>query len=130
MDPRQFDSLILQNQGFNTLNNVVHSNVVQNMAEQTLQSVHAMQGMQITQPKESAYNPAGLYGVNPQHQPLQPNTSQHQFLAVVNGAQKGPFTLEQLKGLAIADVISEDTLVWMQGMPEWVSLRVCLANLK
>ena len=51
MDPRQFDSLILQNQGFNTLNNVVHSNVVQNMAEQTLQSVHAMQGMQITQPR-------------------------------------------------------------------------------
>lgn len=126
MDPRQFDSLILQNQGFNTLNNVMQSNAAQDMSQQTLQSIQTMQT-----PVPQGHMPQ--HAVLPMFQnqsTQQQSTTLHQFFAVVNGAQKGPFTLEQLKGLAIADVINEGTMVWMQGMPEWVSLRVCLANLK
>lgn len=127
MDPRQFDSLILTNQGFNTLNNVANSNVVQGMAQQTLQSI---QTMQTPTPTAPSFTPMGLCGVTSNPQSAPNNVCQHQFYAVVNGGQKGPFTLEQLKGLAIAEVINEDTLVWMQGMPEWVSLKICLSNLR
>lgn len=128
MDPRQFDSLILNNQGFNTLNNVVQSNAVQDMSQQTLQSIQSMQT-----PVAQGHLPqhAVLPMFQKQETPQQSiSSTSSQFFAVVNGAQKGPFTLEQLKGLAIADVINEDSLVWMQGMPEWVALKICLANLK
>lgn len=128
MDPRQFDSLILNNQGFNTLNNVAQSNVAQDMTQQTLQSIHSMQT-----PVAQGHLPQHvvLPMFQKQETPQQSiPSSNYQFFAIVNGAQKGPFSLEQLKGLAIADVINEDSMVWMQGMPEWVALKICLANLK
>jgi hypothetical protein len=52
-----------------------------------------------------------------------------QFYVLLNGAQKGPLTLEQLKGLAVVDVINEATQVWRMGTPEWTDLKTCLASL-
>lgn len=127
MDPRQFDSLIINNQGFNTLNNIVSSNTSQGLAQQTLQSI---QTMQTPAPPEPKFAPAGLCGVNPTQPITQNNIPPHQFYAVVNGSQKGPFSLEQLKGLAIADVLNTESMVWLVGSPEWTDLKTCLANLK
>ena len=36
-----------------------------------------------------------------------------QFMVMVNGAQQGPFSIEQLKGMP------PSTMVWTQGMPAW-----------
>ncbi len=130
MDSLDFDALILNNQGFNTLDTLTNSNNVQNMTQATLQSIHAMQTampqghlpqhtvLPAFQKHEAAAPVAGM------------SQNQHQIFAIVNGSQKGPFTLEQLKGLAIADVINSESLVWMSGMPEWVDLKTCLSNLK
>jgi hypothetical protein len=130
MNPLDFDALILNNQGFNTLDTLAQSNNVQSMTQTTLQSIQAMQTpvpqghipqhvvLPIFQKQEAATPAAGM------------SQNQPQFFAIVNGSQKGPFTLEQLKGLAIADVINSESLVWMQGLPEWVDLKTCLSNLK
>ena len=121
-----FDALILNNQGFNTLDHVARSNAAQEMAEQTLKNIRTMQTpmpqghlpqhvvLPVFQQKEAGNEPA---------------RQELQFFVNINGSQKGPFTLEQVKGLAIADVIDMDTLVWMPGLPNWVDLKTCLTNL-
>ena len=43
MDAMDFDALLLNNQGFNTMDNLVHSNELQDMSRQTLQNIQAMQ---------------------------------------------------------------------------------------
>lgn len=128
MNPADFDALVFTNQGFNTLNSVANSNVAQDMTNQTLHSIQAMQTPvpQGHLPQHAVLPMFQNQAANQQNVPTPPQ----QFFAVVNGAQKGPFSLEQLKGLAIADVLNEDSMVWMQGMPEWVPLKICLSNLK
>jgi hypothetical protein len=130
MNGMDFDALILNNQGFNTLDGLANSNNVQNMTQTTLQSIQTMQTpmpqghlpQHVVLPAFQKQAPAAPVAGMPQNN--------HQFFTVVNGVQKGPFTLEQLKGLAIADVINQSSMVWMPGMPEWVDLQTCLANLK
>lgn len=127
MNPLDFDALIINNQGFNTMDNLAQSNAAQNMAQQTLQNIQKMQT-----PIPNGHLPQHI--VLPTLQKQEVNNASKpnelQFFAVVNGTQKGPFTLEQIKGLAIADVIDINTMVWMPGMPEWVDLKTCLSNLK
>lgn len=129
MNPLDFDALILNNQGFNTLDSSANSNNIQNMTQTTLQSIQTMQ----TQMPQGHLPQHVVLPAFQKHEPATPvagmSQSNHQFFAVVNGEQKGPFSLEQLKGLAIADVINPDSMVWMPGMPEWVNLKTCLSNL-
>lgn len=127
MNVLDFDALILKNQGFNSLDDLAQSNSVQNMAQQTLQNIQTMQT-----PMPNGHIPQHVVLPVFQKQNANSTTTQKewQFFANINGVKKGPFTLEQLKGLAIADVIDTDTLVWMPGMPEWVDLTTCLSNLK
>lgn len=127
MDALDFDALILNNQGFNTLDNLAHSNVAQDMAQQTLQNIKTMQT-----PMPNGHVPQHVVLPIFQKQTENKDCKQtdQQFFAIVNGAQKGPFTLEQVKGLAIADVINVDTQVWMPGMSDWTDLKTCLAQLK
>ena len=126
MDAMDFDALILNNQGFNTLDNLAHSNAMQDMAQQTLQNIQTMQT-----PMPQGHIPQHV--VLPVFQKQQLNNgekqTEKQFFVIINDAQKGPFTLEQLKGLAIADVIDVDTEVWMPGMPAWTDLKTCLSQL-
>ena len=49
---------------------------------------------------------------------------------IINGQQRGPVSLEQLKGLAICEVIDENSQVWLQGTPNWTDLKTCLSQLK
>ncbi|MBR4431588.1 MAG: DUF4339 domain-containing protein [Paludibacteraceae bacterium] len=55
--------------------------------------------------------------------------AQTQFYVLINNEQKGPITLEQLKGLALVDVITPESMVWRIGTPDWTDLKTCLANL-
>lgn len=127
MDALDFDALILNNQGFNTLDNLAHSNAMQDMAQQTLQNIKTMQT-----PLPNGHVPQHVVLPIFQKQETNDNCKKNEqhFFAIVNGTQKGPFTLEQLKGLAIADVINVETPVWMPGMSDWADLKTCLAQLK
>lgn len=127
MDALDFDALILNNQGFNTLDNLAHSNATQDMAQQTLQNIKTMQT-----PLPNGHVPQHvvLPIFQKQDESKGDKQNEHHFFAIVNGAQKGPFTLEQLKGLAIADVINVDTQVWMPGLSAWTDLKTCLSQLK
>lgn len=131
MEALDFDALVVNNQAFNTLDNLANANTMQNMTQNTLQNIQAMQT-----PVPQGHIPQHV--VLPTFQNKQniasgstcpTKQSGNLFFAVVNGAQKGPFTLEQLKGLAIADVINTDSMVWLVGSPEWTDLRTCLATL-
>lgn len=131
MNPMDFDALLTINQGFNTLNNLSESNAVQSMSQQALQSIQTMQTpMPQGHLPQHVVLPIFQNQQNQQQAASSTSSAAEQFFAVVNGAQKGPFTLEQIKGLAIADVIDENTQVWMPGLPSWVDLKTCLANLK
>lgn len=127
MNAIDFDALILNNQGFNTLDNLSHSNAVQDMAQQTLHNIKTMQ-TQMPQGRMPEHVVLPIF----QKQDVNNNNKQieQHFFVIVNGEQKGPLTQEQLKGLAIADVINVDTLVWMPGLPDWTDLKTCLAQLK
>ena len=134
LNPMDFDALQYTKQNFNTLENQAFSKAVQNMTQQSLDSIRTMQTpvpqghlpQHAVLPAFQNHEPSKpVAGMNQVHQ-----QDQYQFFAIVNDAQKGPFTLEQLKGLAIADVITPESLVWMPGMSEWVDLKTCLSNLK
>lgn len=127
MEALDFDALILNNQGFNTLDKLAHSNVTQDMSQQTLQNI---QTMQTPIPNGHIPQHVVLPVFQNQRESKDSNQTGQQFFAIVNGVQKGPFTLEQLKGLAIADVINVDTMVWMTGMADWTDLKTCLGQLK
>lgn len=117
------------------MDNLVNSNNIQNMTQTTLQSMQAMQT-----PVPQGHLPQNVVlpiFQNQQNNPsaapatyMSTQTNAHQFFAVINGAQKGPFSLEQLKGLAIADVLNTESMVWLVGSPEWTDLKTCLATLK
>lgn len=122
MNPQDFDALLSTGTGFYTQNQMVNSGINNQMTQQALNNVQAMQtpvpmGSIPGLPDSPDFNK-----MNQQMLPL--------FYVLINNEQKGPFTLDQLKGLAIADVINEDTQVWQQGTPEWMALKACLANLK
>ena len=44
-----------------------------------------------------------------------------QFHVVVNGAQAGPFTLQQLQVMAGSGQLDKTSLVWKAGMPGWLA---------
>lgn len=120
-----FDALVYKNQGFNTMDNLANSAVTQQMSQQTLQSVQTMQT-----PTQQGYVPQHVVLPVFQKQTEQQRTASPQFFVAINGQQKGPLTLEQLKGLALCDIIDENSSVWMQGMPNWTDLKTCLSQLK
>ena len=122
MNPQEFDALINAGTGFYTQNQMVDSGVNNQMSRQALQNV---QMMQTPVAMGSIPQVPGSPDFDRMTQPALP-----MFYVILNNEQKGPLTLDQLKGLAIADVIDEDTQVWQQGTPEWMALKACLANLK
>ena len=45
------------------------------------------------------------------------------FFIVFNGAQEGPHDFSQLKNLVMQKKLNKDTLVWREGMTNWVSAK-------
>ncbi|MBB6681785.1 SPFH domain-containing protein [Aequorivita sp. 609] len=46
-----------------------------------------------------------------------------QYFYALNGAQAGPVSIEQLKGLFANRTINKDTLIWKAGLSEWTKLQ-------
>lgn len=44
-----------------------------------------------------------------------------QYMVAINGQQYGPYNLQQMAQMAQSGQINSQTLVWMQGMPQWVT---------
>ncbi len=120
-----FDALVYKNQGFNTLDNFANSAATQQMSQQTLQNIQTMQT-----PMPQGHVPQHVVLPVFQKKAELQNSATPQFFVALNGQQKGPLTLEQLKGLAIVDIINEETQVWQAGTPAWTDLKTCLSNLK
>jgi len=47
-----------------------------------------------------------------------------QFFVAVNGAQTGPFTIQQLQAMAQSGQFNKQSLVWKQGMAGWAAAEV------
>ena len=79
-----------------------------------------------------AFAPLQAGGITEPHQPTtttttttRPTDDQRQFADLnfhvyLNGVQSGPFPLDQMIGKIQSGEIARDTLVWMEGLPEWV----------
>ncbi|MBQ0046757.1 MAG: DUF4339 domain-containing protein [Prevotellaceae bacterium] len=61
--------------------------------------------------------------------------SQKRFYAAINEEIKGPLTADELQHLMATREVTEDTLVWYQGLPGWAQagvldeLRIMLNNI-
>ena len=44
-----------------------------------------------------------------------------QFFVAVNGAQTGPFSIQQLQAMAVSGQFNRQSLVWKQGMAGWLA---------
>lgn len=44
-----------------------------------------------------------------------------QYFVAVNGAQTGPFTIQQLQAMAVSNQFNKQSLVWKQGMSGWLA---------
>ncbi|MBR1878652.1 MAG: DUF4339 domain-containing protein [Paludibacteraceae bacterium] len=131
MNPQDFDALVSAGTGFFTQNQMVNSGAVTQMSQQAIQNVQAMQTPPPFGNVPQAVSSPVFDRIDQERRAAagEAATEQLQFFVLINGAQKGPISLEQLKGLAIVDVIDENTQVWRQGTPEWTDLKNCLANL-
>lgn len=118
MDPKEFDALIGTGTGFYTQNQMVNSGINNQMAQQALQNVQAMQTQVPLGNVPAAPTIPTFDRLDQERQAAQP-----QFYVLINNEQKGPLNIEQLKGLAIADVINADTPIWQVGTPEWATLK-------
>lgn len=69
----------------------------------------------------------GMFGGNQQQNQYQqqapPPPPMVQFFAVVNGGQQGPFNLQQLSQMAAQKAVTPDTMVWKQGMANWLQAK-------
>ena len=123
MNNMDFDALMISSQGFNTMDKVANSGVNQSMTQQTLQNIQAMQT-----PTFEGYMPKSP--VLPIFEKQQEQKTTQQFFVLLNNEQKGPFTLEQIRGFYNAGMINENTLAWISGMQNWADLKTCLSYLK
>lgn len=123
MNNMDFDALMISSQGFNTMDKVANSGVNQSMTQQTLQNIQAMQT-----PTFEGYMPKSP--VLPIFEKQQEQKTTQQFFVLLNNEQKGPFTLEQIRGFYNAGMINESTMAWVSGMQNWADLKTCLSYLK
>jgi hypothetical protein len=124
MSPQEFDALVSSGTGFYTQNQMVSSGINNQLTQQALQNVQAMQV-----PVATGNAPQAAVSPVFERMAQERKELEAQFFVLLNGEQKGPLTLEQLKGLALVDVINESTQVWRQGTPAWTDLKTCLANI-
>ena len=46
--------------------------------------------------------------------------SGYAYHAIINGQQRGPFSLGEMSAMLSAGKITRDTYVWKQGLPDWI----------
>ncbi len=52
-----------------------------------------------------------------------PPLPQTHIYVAINGEQKGPFDASGLKGMVASGQLTGETLVWMEGMPQWLPAK-------
>lgn len=99
---------------FNTLDKLVASDQWQALAAQAVESIKSMQ-REVPQ-----------VGIQPHVVlPVFQKKEETQYVLAVNGEQRGPFTLAQIRRLLKLDAVTPDFYVWTQGWPEWKFLKDC-----
>ena len=90
---------------FNSIDRLMEFGMSMAVAQQMMQTMnHAMQNM--TTPEFNNVNV-------PLPQPIH-------FYALVNDIPQGPFTEHEFKGHILANRVSKETMVWINGMPGWM----------
>ena len=93
---------------FNSIERLMEFGMSMAVAQQMMQTMnHAMQNMTTPQ----------FRNVNV------PLPQQIHFYALVNDIPQGPFTEQELKAHILANRISKETLVWINGMPGWMQAQ-------
>lgn len=133
MNNLDFDALILKTQGYNTMDNHVNSGISQTMTQQSLQNIQTMQtptvhGYMPQSPVLPIFQKKAEEEAKMQ-QAQQAAQQQIQIYVLLNNEQKGPFSLEQIKGFYNAGMINESTFAWIPGMQNWADLQTCLSFL-
>ena len=64
-----------------------------------------------------------MQGMNQPNQPAgtPPPPPQSMYSVAVNGQTTGPFSIQQLSQMAASGQISSQSMVWKQGMPNWIA---------
>lgn len=60
---------------------------------------------------------------------MEPTSAQNGFYIVENGAKKGPLELSALQTMRQQGTLSESTLMWRDGMTDWLGARNVLPDL-
>ena len=115
LNPMDFDALQYTKQNFNTLGNQAFSKAVQNMTQQSLESIRTMQT-----PVHQGFIPEHVTPAI-----FQQKENPVQFFIVVENERKGPFTRSEIEGLLSMGQIDYTTLAWVNGMDNWSSLQTC-----
>lgn len=93
---------------FNSIERLMEFGMSMAVAQQMMQTMnHAMQNMTTPQFKN----------VNV------PLPQQIHFYALVNDIPQGPFTEQELTSHILANRVSKETLIWINGMPGWMQAQ-------
>lgn len=115
LNPMDFDALQYTKQNFNTLESQAFSKAVQNMTQQSLESIRTMQT-----PVRQGFIPEHVTPAI-----FQQKENPVQFFIVVENERRGPFTRSEIEGLLSMGQIDYTTLAWVNGMNNWSSLQTC-----
>lgn len=74
-------------------------------------------GTMMTPPQPAAAPAAGAAPITP------PPVPQLSYFYAINGQQQGPVSFERLQELFASRTVNRDTLIWKQGMAEWIALK-------
>ena len=98
----------MNDQNYNSVEKLLEFGMSMAVAQQMMQTMnHAMQNM-----------------TTPQFRNLNmPLPQAKQFFALVNDIPQGPFTEQELSGHILANRVSKETLIWLNGMPGWMQAQ-------
>ena len=100
---------MLNDNSYNSIEHLMEFGMSMAVAQQMMQTMnHAMQN--ITTPQFKNVNV--------------PLPQQIHFYALVNDIPQGPFTEQELSGHILANRVSKETLVWLNGMPGWMQAQL------
>lgn len=97
---------------FNTLDNLVDSNHWKEMVEQATSSIKAMQ----TNVAKPTISPSVVL-------PVFQKKENAQYVIIVAGEPKGPFSLVQIQQMIKTGLITEDYYIWTNGWSEWKFIK-------
>ncbi len=113
---------------YKTLDEIAQSNLTQELAAQTLQNIQQMQV-----PTQTGFTPKTVVlplmeNIMNQQTEKEAELRQQQppqmpkYYLAVNGEQKGPFTVPQIKDFVARGIITTNDLCWAPGFSGWIAI--------